>query len=161
MKDFLRGATLVELLVTIAISGLIFSLVIVGWRRFHIKRQLRLGTQRVENILRLIRAKALHGEKPDTDCPELIGYKVNVDSPHQLSWWPVCSDGKKEEEKEKTIVQIEEVSLSGENFPIQFFALTGKITKEEAKIVVTTAGTSEKKEISISSAGLISSQEGE
>lgn len=71
------GYTLIELIVVIAIMGIILSIGLAGWTSYQNKEKLRAETQEVISWLRKIQTKAGRGEKPSADCPTLDYYEIN------------------------------------------------------------------------------------
>lgn len=143
-----RGFTLIELLVATAISLLLLGMVVAGYRKFQENRALKMAVEEVKNALRLVRLKAVHGEKPSS-CQPLDGYQIDI-SGEVLSWKAVCNgipgDGGS--------FQLEAVSMAGSGFPITFVALTGVI-KDGGTASVTLSYRENDQSISIDSSGLI------
>jgi len=83
-----KGFTLVELLVAVAISLALLGLTVVGYRRFLDQRTMGLVLTEVKSQLRLVRSKAMSGEKP-SGCTNLNGYQVTL-SGGNLAYSPIC-----------------------------------------------------------------------
>jgi len=143
-----RGFTLIELLVATAISLLLLGMVIAGYRKFQENRALKMAVEEVKNTLRLVKLKAVHGEKP-SGCQPLDGYQIDI-SGGILSWRVICNgipgNGGS--------LQLEDVSITGSGFPTTFVALTGVI-KDGGAASITLSYGENNQSISIDSSGLI------
>lgn len=73
----MKGFTFIEILVTIAITMLLFSGTAASYSRFTDESRLKQAALTVKNDLRLAQNKAISGEKPlNMSCDQLIGYVV-------------------------------------------------------------------------------------
>ena len=125
-----RGFTLIELLVVITISLFVLSTAIVGYRKFANRRVLADGLADIKGQLRLVRAKAIHGEKPThiglSECTQLLYYEVGLEvvagDDDKIVWTPVCLEGAGVKE-EHSVVGVD--LASDGNWPIMINALEG------------------------------------
>lgn len=76
MRKKTSAYTLIELIVVIAIMGVILSIGLARWTSYQNKEKLRTETQKVTSWLETIHTKALQGEKPRMNCPTLNYYHV-------------------------------------------------------------------------------------
>ena len=92
MKKSCPGFTLVELLVTITIITLVFSIGLAQYNRFNRRQILVRAKDQLISDLRLTQSKALSGEKP-TDCniTPLSGHKLDFTSNSNYQIIAVCS----------------------------------------------------------------------
>jgi len=104
---------------------------IAGYRNFATGRVLLGAVAEAKDQLQLIRAKAIHGEKPDT-CDQLLYYEVSIVSggesgPDKIIGIPFCSNGAGTGQE----YSIEKVSLTTPSgWPVDFMALTGTIAQK-------------------------------
>jgi prepilin-type N-terminal cleavage/methylation domain-containing protein len=81
MKNPARGFTLIDLLITMSIIGVLFGLGVAKYNEFNRRQILDQAAQTLKSNLRLAQDKALAGEKPTIGCGVLDGYQANfVDS---------------------------------------------------------------------------------
>lgn len=73
-----RGYTLIEILIALSITALIFGLGYVGYRDFSRRQLVNSAAQTLVGDLRLAQEQSIAGKKP-TGCVVLDGYKVFVD----------------------------------------------------------------------------------
>lgn len=122
------GFTLVELLVAATISLALLGVVIAGYRHFISRRALLMAGEEMKNNLRLLRSKAIHGEKP-SGCETLRYYKINF-SGKNLSWDIYCSDADGGEVIFNSAGSINletEAEVTADNFPYLIYPLTGTV----------------------------------
>ncbi len=139
-----RGFTLIELLVVIAISLTVMSTALVGYRKFSERRALTDSLKAVKDQLRLIRTKAIHGEKPTSVgippdlCVQLLYYEVDIEivdgGNDKLVWTPVCQkgDGVKENGvQEEYEIETGDIDPDSDGYwPINIAALQGTANQE-------------------------------
>lgn len=119
-----------EIIIVLSISLLVFGLSIVGFRSFSERRTLTEGTSEVKDKLRLIRAKAMGGEKPSMNCTLLLYYLVDIPESNKILFSPVCF-GVEEELAVGEEYEVDRVSLSPDgNWPIRITALEGTVSQE-------------------------------
>ena len=118
-----KAFTLIELLVASAIIMIITGFGLAGWTRFREKALINSVADQLRTELRLVRSRAINGEKPSTDCETLDGYMVR-ESGGNLEV-VVCCDGSCSSVVETIQIsdQIEDKSFS--NFPVTFLSLSG------------------------------------
>lgn len=128
-STFKSGLTLIELLVSVGISALILGFLIAGYNDFKSKRQLDLAAEELKTWLRLVRTKAMAGEKPPDSCDTLEGYKVEWFSDKIIRYFPICDGADQDDFLVRISLKTEEVSI----LPFAEFSfevLTGKASKE-------------------------------
>ena len=92
MKKSCPGFTLVELLVTITIITLVFSIGLAQYNRFNRRQILVRAKDQLISDLRLTQSKALSGEKPvDCNSTPLLGQKLDFTSNSNYQIIAVCS----------------------------------------------------------------------
>lgn len=100
------GYTLIELMVSIGIMSLLFTLGYASLRDFSRRQALSAVERRLGGELRLAQEKALSGQKPVSDkCDppqELVGYQFKVVSDSQYVIEANCTGG---------VVEVKSVSL--------------------------------------------------
>jgi len=70
------GFTLIELLVSVAIVMIISGGIIVNYNSYIDKEKTKSAIRTVKNNLRYAQSRAYNGDKPDSGCSELLGYRV-------------------------------------------------------------------------------------
>lgn len=87
----LNGFTIIELIITIAISVLLFSFGIVRYIDFNKTQTIKAAGQTFKNNLRNIQNKALSGAKPVTGvCTALVGYRLTISTTTTYVVQAVC-----------------------------------------------------------------------
>jgi len=91
MKKFCPGFTLVELLVTVTIITLVFSIGLTQYNRFNRRQILVKAKDQLISDLRLTQSRALSGEKP-SDCGAdlLSGHKLEFTNNSDYQITAVC-----------------------------------------------------------------------
>ncbi len=91
MKKSCSGFSLVELLITLSIIALLFSLGLTQYNRFNRRQVLIRAKDNLVSELRLTQAKSLAAEKPD-DCGvnPLVGHKLEFTSNQSYQIVAVC-----------------------------------------------------------------------
>lgn len=144
---------MIELLISVVIAVSLLGVVIVGYRHFLEGRVLSLAAAELKSQLRLVRTKAMSGEKPASDCGSLNGYRVREEA-GGLVYLPVCDGSNYEEKKESLELnqQIEEIEIEGRD---EFFfrALDGALDSDEVRIRLSYK--TQEREVVISSSGEI------
>jgi len=81
-KACVRGFTIIELLITISILGLLLTIGLVYYQDFNRRQAVVQAAKELKNNLRLAQSMALSGEKPTGCSGTLEGYRVDfvVDS---------------------------------------------------------------------------------
>lgn len=130
-----KGFTLVEMLVSVAISLFVFGVVIVGYLNFSSNREIRQKAHELKSQLRLVRSKAINGEKPNSSCVNLNGYRVyiNPSFTSSLFYCPVCDNVCTGEEE---INLGNEFQISSTESEFIFTAKEGAVVGEEIEITV-------------------------
>jgi prepilin-type N-terminal cleavage/methylation domain-containing protein len=144
-----KGFTLIELMVTISVSLALFGVVVVGFNHFLATRKLENTQRELKSELRLVRSKAMNGEKPATGCDSLLGYSVRIES-GTVEYAPVCDSGT------KTYVAIglteEGVDLSMSPASFEFQSISGSLAEEDL-VTVSVSYQSTTNQIQILSSG--------
>jgi len=137
-----QGFTLIELLVVITISLVVMSTAIVGYRKFADRRAVADSLKIIKDQLRLVRSKAIHGEKPTfigvpgNECTRLLYYQVDIevveDGDDKIAWAPFCEEagggivsGIQEEYEVSTVDLVPDTEL----WPINIIALEGTVSR--------------------------------
>jgi prepilin-type N-terminal cleavage/methylation domain-containing protein len=71
----MKGFTLIEMIVTVAISLVVTGFIIVNYNSYNDVQTLKQAALTLKNNLRFAQSKAATGEKP-SPCSELLGYTV-------------------------------------------------------------------------------------
>ncbi len=151
--------TLIEILVSLTIIGLIFGIGYVNFRDFA-RRQALAGTARtIKGALRLAQEQALSGKKPaDVRCDSpntLIGYYFNLVSASNYRLVAQCSGG---DVITKDVTLAADITLSSSQNPITFKILgegTNVPQATPATITLTQVGTSNTATITVTAGGEI------
>lgn len=151
------GYTLIEILVSMSIIGLIFSFGYISYRDFARRQSLLGNARRLESDLRLAQEQAMSGKKPSSEaCSEqgsLIGYDFYLDSATSYRIQAKCTGGFVDD---KVVEISSEISLTA--VPARFtFKVIGKGTSlsEPAIITLTQAVTENTQVITVSPEGEI------
>jgi prepilin-type N-terminal cleavage/methylation domain-containing protein len=160
IKNFQYGYTLIEILVVLTIIGILFSVGYANFRGFS-QRQVVIDTAKeIQGDIRLTQQMALSGQLPDdlkcTTPNTLNGYNFNVLSTSEYQIQANCTGG---------IVISKDVNLPSGILlstpspnPVIFNILgngTSITSGQNATIVITQTGTTNKSTITISSGGEI------
>ncbi|MCL4359665.1 prepilin-type N-terminal cleavage/methylation domain-containing protein [Patescibacteria group bacterium] len=86
------GYTLIELLVTLSIIGIILGVGIARFDNYNKTQKLRQAALTVKNDLRLAQTKASAGLKPSSGCSVLLGYTVTFTGTGYTTQ-ALCSEG--------------------------------------------------------------------
>lgn len=87
-----RGFTLIELIITIAVSMLLVGGAVAGYNSFNDTQVLKQAGLSLKNNLQFASVKAQAVDKPVSDCTELIGYRVTFTS-SSYSIAAQCTEG--------------------------------------------------------------------
>lgn len=71
-----NGFTFIELLVVVVIIMVISGGVIVNYNSYNDSQKVQQATLTLKNNLRFAQSRATNGEKPDSGCSQLLGYRV-------------------------------------------------------------------------------------
>lgn len=154
------GYTLIEILVTLTIIGILFSFGYVNFRDFS-RRQALVGVvKQIQGDLRLAQQDALSGQKPDDlKCISpntLSGYNFSVVSSGEYEIRAVCSGGIAGN-PEKNVILPSDITITTELNPI-FFKILGQgtnISGAEVKLTLTQTGTDNSGTVTVTSGGEI------
>jgi len=117
------GFTLIEILVTVVISGILFGGGIAAYRGIGARQNLKQAGSEFQSNLRLIQEKNLSSKKPD-GCDVLHGYKVNYVDNNTYSMQAICENGVV---MTTNIDLLENVSFVSAFSTINFFVLRAEI----------------------------------
>ena len=91
-----KGFSLIEMLVSVTIGLVLLGVVIIGYLNFANRRELQQKAYELKSQLRLVRSKAINGEKLSSSCTPLNSYRVYTRSgennSHSLFYCPVCDE---------------------------------------------------------------------
>jgi len=82
LKKFASGFSLIELLVTISIMGILIAIVVVSYVEFNRRQIVLQSTRKIVQDLRLAQSLASNNQKPEADdcsCQTLDGYTFSID----------------------------------------------------------------------------------
>lgn len=161
MKTFERtecAYTLIEILVTLSIIGILFTIGYVGFRDFSRREALSGAVKSIQGDLMLTQQYALAGQKPtDSRCTgvnSLIGYNFNVTSTSTYQIEAVCTGGTISPATKVTSLTNALIAISRN--PILFKVLgsgTDIPSNQNTLITVTQGGTGKSATITIDSGG--------
>ena len=158
----LSGYTLIELLVTLTIVGLLFGFGFVNFRDFSRRQSLQGAAEKIRGDLRLAQSDALSGQKPSSGCPTLDSYGFNVTSTTSYSLYAYCTSGKQVDIKDVTLPSDISISISPSTLnPIKFKVLgqgtniPASPTPATATITLTQANTGSTARITVTAGGQI------
>jgi prepilin-type N-terminal cleavage/methylation domain-containing protein len=157
----LSGYTLIELLVTLTIVGLLFGFGFVNFRDFSRRQSLQGAAEKIRGDLRLAQSDALSGQKPSSGCPTLDSYGFYVTST-SYSLYAYCTSGKQVDIKDVTLPSDISISISPSTLnPIKFKVLgqgtniPASPTPATATITLTQANTGSTARITVTAGGQI------
>ena len=142
------GFTLIEILVTVMISGILFGGGIAAFRGIGARQNLKQAGIEFQSNLRLIQEKTLSSQKP-VGCDVLLGYEVNYIDDKTYSMKPICQGGAV---ITTDVDLLEGVSFTADFGKISFFVLQAGV--EDKTIILTNSGGLEF-QIIIESSGVI------
>lgn len=151
-----KGYTLIEILVSLTIIGLLFSFGFVSFREFSRRQALTVAVRTVQADLRLAQQKALSGEKPES-CTILAGYNFRIDSTITYSINANCSPTNPPTVKNVTLGS--DFTISATNNPVVIFKVLGQganiSTGPQTIITLTQISTGKPMTITVTSGGEI------
>lgn len=156
MKD--KGQTLLEILVSLTIVGIIFGLGYVGFRSFSQRQEMQSVDRSLVADLRLAQEQALAGQKPagvECDSPNtLSGFDFNVISSSSYTLDAVCSGGTV---NTKSVTLPTGISISTPSTNPIIFKSVGQGTNLSASVsaTLTQTGTTNAVTVTISQGGEI------
>jgi prepilin-type N-terminal cleavage/methylation domain-containing protein len=96
-KQKFSGFTLIEMLVVITLTGILFGIGLTSYNTFNRNQILQQAAEQLRSDLRLAQNKALAGQKLDGYCIQnnetLKGYRLLFDSATEYSIRAICSNG--------------------------------------------------------------------
>jgi prepilin-type N-terminal cleavage/methylation domain-containing protein len=147
-----KAYTLIELLIVISITGIIFGIGYFGFREFSRRQVLASTTSALVTNLRLAQERALAGDKPEGCSGNLEGYEVVFNST-SYTIQAVCESGK---------IEIKKVDLPEAIFlalpsvnPILFKVLA-QGTNVAEKVEIAVSGFDKSQIVTVTSSGEIS-----
>lgn len=148
--------TLIEILVTLTIIGILFSVGFANFRDFSRRQAISGESKSIQSDLRLAQQQATSGQKPSDCISNLDGYEFQVFAPSEYKIYAICG-AISSEIKDVNITSGISISTPQPN-PIIFKVLgqgTNIAGGGSATITLTQAGTSNTINITISSGGEI------
>lgn len=146
------GFTLIELMVAVAISGVVISTGIAAYRGFAEKYKIKQAGLEFQTNLRLLQRKATAGEKPAECLGGFEGMRVRRINNSSYAFQARCSliDG-----NEKTAALPGEVIFNTGSFDLFFATLNSTVTGTPQTIRLTESGSAHTYEIIIEANGVI------
>lgn len=86
MKKLFAGFTLIELMVSVTVMGILVSGGIAAYRRFNDRQRVFSAGKEFVQILRQAQKRAKSGDKPDAGCIKLDGYRVATNTSQVLTY---------------------------------------------------------------------------
>jgi prepilin-type N-terminal cleavage/methylation domain-containing protein len=159
-----QAFTLIELLVVVAIISVLTSIGISAYTAFNEKQILNKTVEELKTNLRLVQAKAVNNEKPQSCCGSdpLYGWKVNFDN-SPPTYYCSCDDGTTNcTSDEREIVSLDYNRDGSDDFAVTtsggivtFYALGGTDLSANYDIAVDRVSGSDPKTIRIYPTGEI------
>lgn len=142
------GFTLIEILVTVVISGILFGGGIAAYRGIGARQNLKQAGIEFQSNLRLIQEKTLSSQKPD-GCDVLLGYKVSYIGVNTYSMQPICQNG--------AVIITNVDLLEGVNFTADFGEISFLVLQAgvEDKTIILTNSDGLQFQVTIESKGVI------
>ena len=151
------GYSLVEVLVSLAIVGLLFTFGFASFRDFSRRQHLISVARSIKGELRLIQAKAISGEKPEevecTGVNTLITFNFQIVNPSTYQVVAVCSGGSV---TTKTETISDDTTMASSQNPISFKVLgqgTNVSAGAGAIITFTQVGTNSTATVTVTEGG--------
>jgi len=134
------GFTLLELVIGMLIFVSLAIMAVAGYRAFSERRNSSLLISELKSQLRLVRSKAMSGEKPSTGCTELSGYRVlNNETSHSLSYAAVCN-GEIESSREIVLTTpFESIEITDKDY-FEYYAIDGSTGGTDSVISIVEDG---------------------
>lgn len=149
------GYTLIEILVTLTIVGILFGFGYASFRDFARRQQVAGITKQIQGDLRLAQQMALSGQKPVSGCSTLSGIRFRIDSAASYLLEYMCAGV-------AISPSIKNVNLSGVLFssplpsPIQFNVLgNGNSLGADELITLVQTGTNNTATVTVTKGGEI------
>lgn len=152
----MKGYTLIEILVVLVITAIVFSGGYAAYREFNRRAAIDAAAKGLISDLRLAQEKALSADKPETCTQEFEGYRFTLVSSTHYRLEAVCRDTS-EIIKEVDTPAIINLSMSPTN-SVTFQSVgrgTNITTGSKVSIVITRVGITKSQTISIGSGGEI------
>ena len=145
------GFTLIEVLISLTVVGLLFGFGFANFRDYSRRQQLVSAARTITGELRLVQSKASAGEKP-AGCATLSSYSFRINTASYQTA-AVCSGGSIPIKTENLPSGIT-LSAVGDN-PIYFKVLGQGITGSGVIITLTQTGTSNTTMVTVTQGGEI------
>lgn len=127
------GFTLIEILVTVVISGILFGVGIAAFRGIGARQNLKQAGNEFQSNLRLIQEKTLSSQKP-AGCIVLLGYRVSYVDSNTYAMKPICQP---DTAAATEVDLLENVTFVASSFPpINFLVLQAGV--ENAQTITLT-----------------------
>ncbi len=156
-----KGYTLVEILITLTIVGLIFGFGYVSFREFSQRQALTGAARSIRGDLRLAQEFALSGKKPSTvncDSPNILnGYYFRRNSAANYTIEANCSGGSSAQEIVKSVNIPAGIVLTSFSVNPLLFKVLGEGTNitGSATITITQTGTGNTRAVIVTQGGEI------
>ena len=151
-----KGFTLIEILVVVTIMGTMIGLSLAGWNSYRNGQTAEAVTSELASNIRLIRSKAINGEKPSNpNCQFLENYQIDVGADCALTVDASCKDGSGANQVISDVFAFEvaDYVVSCDTLTTGFQSLSGSRLGVSSSITVTYHGV--EKYITISELGNI------
>ena len=149
-KMFSQGFTFIELLVTIAISGLLLGLGVTAYNNFSDHQKLLLAVRSLKTNLRAAQAKAMANKIP-TGCGDFKGYRVEFTEEIREKYTTAAICGEEVFDEIETALP-NNIVFSSDPTQVLFLSLSGRVstqvvltlerqeTTDEATVTITSSG---------------------
>lgn len=90
-NKLISGYTIIELLIVIVITAMLFGIGYTNYRQFARNQALLATANKLKTDIRLAQQLALTSDKPTAGCSVLTGYNFNIDTANRrYAIYPVC-----------------------------------------------------------------------
>ena len=135
------GYTLIELLVSTTIVMLVVSGGLVSYRRFDDKQKLVSASRQIESSLRDVQKRAQSGQKPETGCTQLSGWRFTKGTSYQAGTYSLHPECAPEGTLPGTTYTLPAgVTINESSVSILFQVLSGKADAPKTINLVTQQG---------------------
>lgn len=152
-----KGYTLIEILVSLVIIGILFGVGFITFRDFSRRQVLTSVARQIKGDLKLAQEYALSGQKPmdDNTCVRLVGYRIKFSST-SYGVYRVCSGGEDPVEGKDNISITSGVTMVASPTSITFKVLgQGTDLENDLTIILTQEATGDTATINVSPSGKI------
>jgi prepilin-type N-terminal cleavage/methylation domain-containing protein len=158
MKKLRSGFTLIEILIVIAVIGIISSGSFVVLTKFSKQQGINIAHENLKNTLNEAKSSAQSNVVSKCTAGILVGYQVefnNLDSTAPYNLKEICLESGVE--KTYTIKAIAHAGVNIVSTPtkITFLVLSGDVRDGDSIVTLTNGATGQEKQINVSSKGII------